>query len=127
MDPKPQSLTPGIPFSGCHMRSVEGADSPLAQYVGRHAEIRKTIVVYDRGAFGRLGVPAGEWPMSKKEEVKISLEPGATFEVIGVASRRIESGKHYYLACRYRTAGEEVTFDYPADGKFIGADYISWR
>ena len=114
-------------LSGCYMRSVEGADSPFAQYVGRHAEVRKQIVVYDRGAFGRLGIPAGEWPVSKKEEVKVSLEPGATFEVIGVASRRIESGKHYYLACRYRTTGEDVTFDYPADGKFIGADYISWR
>jgi len=114
-------------LSGCPVRLVEGSDSPLAQYVGRRAEVRKKIVVYDQGAFGRLGVPANEWPMSKKEKVQTSLEPGAIFEVIGVASRRIESGKHYYLACRYHAAGEEVMFDYPADEKFIGADYLSWR
>jgi hypothetical protein len=114
-------------LSGCYVRSLEGKDTALAQYVGRHAEVRKQIVVYEQGAFGRLGRPAGEWPVSKKEVPKISLEPGATFEVIGVASRRTESGKHYYLACLYRTAGEDVTFDYRADRKFIGADYISWR
>lgn len=57
----------------------------------------------------------------------MELEPGARFEVIGVSSRRLESGKHYYLACFYRTAGGEVTFDYPADGNFIGTDHLSWR
>lgn len=114
-------------LSGCYVRFVEGADSPVAKYVGRKAEVTKKIAVYDRGAFGMLGVPIGEWPISKKEEIKISLEPGVTFEIIGVASRRIESGKHYYLVCRYRTEGKEVTFDYLADGKFIGPDYISWQ
>jgi hypothetical protein len=114
-------------LSGCYFRSVEGADSPLAQYVGRQAEVRKRIVVYDRGMWGRLGVPAGEWSIAPKEKVTIALEPGARFEVIGVASRRIESGKHYYLACRYRAAQADVTFDYPADDKFIGADFLSWR
>ncbi len=49
------------------------------------------------------------------------------FEVIGVSSRRLESGKHYYLVCRYRSAGEEMTFDYPAEGKYIGPAYISWH
>ncbi|MFA5264061.1 MAG: hypothetical protein WC378_09540 [Opitutaceae bacterium] len=126
-----KSLFPILAFafvlSGCYVRFVEGADSPLAQYVGRHAEVRKKVIVYERGVFfGRFGVPAGEWPVSKKEEVKATLEPGLSFEVVAVSSRRTESGKHYYLVCRYHTAGEEVTFDYPADGKFIGYDYILW-
>ena len=126
---KPLLLFLAVAFvlSGCHVRLVEGSDSPLAKYVGRRAEVRKKVVVYDHGVFGRLGVPAGEWPVSEKEEVKMTLEPGASFEVVGVSSRRIESGKHYYLACRYRVAGEDVMFDYPADEKFIGTDYISWR
>lgn len=114
-------------LAGCWVRFAEGGDSPYAAYVGRHAEVRKKIVVYDRGSFGMLGIPAGEWPVSKSEKVRVSLEPGATFEIIGVASRRIDSGKHYYFACRIRAAGEEVNFDYPADGKLIGADYLSWR
>ena len=114
-------------LSGCHVRLVEGSDSPPSRFVGRRAEVRTKVVVYDRGVFGLLAVPAGEWPASKEEKMTATLEPGASFEVVGVSSRRIESGKHYYLACRCRVAGKEMMFDYPADEKFIGADYISWR
>jgi hypothetical protein len=114
-------------LAGCCVRLSEGTNSPVAQYVGRSAEIKKKIVVYERGVFGRLGVPAGEWPSSQNDKVKVTLEPGAIVEVTGVASRRLESGKHYYLACRYRGVDEEVTFDYPADEKFLGPGYISWR
>jgi hypothetical protein len=127
MKPLHSILVFAFVLSGCFMRSVEAPESPLARYVGRHAEFRKRIVVYDHGVAGRLGVPAGEWPASKEEEVKMTLEPGARCEIIGVSSRLIPSGKHYYFVCRYRMAGEEVAFDYPADEKFIGADYILWR
>lgn len=109
------------------MRFGEDSKSGLAEYVGRRAEVRKQIIVYDRGIFGRLGVPAGEWPIGRRDEVLAKLDPGAIFEVIGVASRRIESGKHYYLACRYRLADKEVTFDYPAEAKFIKAEYLVWQ
>jgi hypothetical protein len=127
MKPLLSFLILALALSGCYLRMEEGADSPLAHYVGRHAEVAKKIVIYDSGVFGRLGVPADEWPRSKKEKVTMSLEPGMSFEVIGVSSLRTESGKHRYLVCRHRTSSEEVTFDYPAGGKFIGAGYISWR
>lgn len=114
-------------LSGCYLRFNEGADSPFAQYVGRQATVKRTVLIYDYGILGALGAPAGEWPVSKGQQVKATLEPGAVFEVVGASSRRIESGKHYYLACRYHAAGEEVLFDYPADGQFIGAAYLSFR
>lgn len=120
-------LTVAYILSGCYSRVVQGSDAPLAAYVGRLAEVRKNVIIFDRGIFGRLGVPAGEWPISKDEIVKTSLEPGASFKVTGVVSRRIDSGKHYYFACRYDRPGEEVTFDYPADAKYIDGDHLTWR
>ena len=113
-------------FSGCHLRFVEGTDSPYAKYVGRHAEVRQKIAIYDQGFSGRLGIPVGEWPMSKGAKISLTIEPGTGIEIIGVSSRKTESGKHYYLTCRHRIDGKEVIFDYPANAKFIGADYLSW-
>lgn len=127
METLPSVLVSGVLFlsSGCYLRIPEDSASPYAQYVGRHAEIKKEVVIYDLGAGGRLGVPLDGWRASQK--VLAVLQPGGVLEITGVFSRRIESEKHYYLECRYNSADVDVVFDFPADDRFMGANHLNWK
>ena len=49
----------------------------------------------------------------------VVVPAGTRLEIIGISTRRIESGKWYYFECRYETGGEKVLFDYPISKRYL--------
>ena len=99
-------------LTGCYIRFEENKNSPYHEYVGKYAETTIDIVIIGRGwggLFGRLGIPVGTWRINRRIG---TLPAGSVIKITGTSSRRLESGKNYYLECLHDADGEKITFDF---------------
>ena len=100
-------------LTGCYIRFEENEDSPYHEYIGKYAETTIDIIILDGGwwnFFGRMGVPDdGRWRINHRIG---TLPAGSVIKITGISSRRLESGKNYYLECLHDADGKKITFDY---------------
>ena len=103
-------------MTGCYFRSKEKKKYQF--YIGKHVRTKVDLAL--PSDFASSLQTAVAFPLDKYVKSAYKLVPmGSMLNITGISSRRIESGKWYYLEFEYDENGTVIVFDYPISQRYI--------